>query len=85
MNSEQQEIMQFIEEQTRGRLMLGAGSLYGAINTLTEKGWIEPCGDSSGRTKEYVITDAGRMIAEKELERLRDIAGIAEKIMGGRV
>ena len=31
-------IMQFIEEQTQGRLCLGAGSLYGAINTLCNHG-----------------------------------------------
>ena len=35
-------VMQFIEEKTGGRLVLGAGSLYGALNTLTEKGWIKP-------------------------------------------
>ena len=37
-------IMQFIEEQTDGRLSLGAGTLYGALNSLLEKGWIEPYG-----------------------------------------
>ena len=30
-------IMQFIEERTGGRLSLGAGTLYGALNTLEEK------------------------------------------------
>ena len=73
-------IMQFIEERTRGRLVLGAGSLYGAISTLTEKGWIEPYGDS-GRTKEYVITDEGKRIADRELVRLRELAETAAKIM----
>ena len=31
-------IMQFVEEETNGRLSLGAGTLYGALNTLQEKG-----------------------------------------------
>ena len=75
-------IMQFIEERTHGRLVLGAGSLYGAINTLTEKGWIEPYGDTGGRTKEYVITPEGRQIAEKELERLKELTATAAKIIG---
>lgn len=75
-------IMQFIEEKTKGRLVLGAGSLYGAINTLTEKGWIEPFGEE-GRTKEYVITDFGRAIAEKELRRLKELTAIASEIIGG--
>ena len=30
-------IMQFIENETKGRLILGAGTLYGALNTLQEK------------------------------------------------
>ena len=76
-------IMQFISEKTGGRLVLGAGSLYGAINTLVEKGWIAPHGTESGRTKEYLITSEGRQIAEKELGRLKELTGIAEEIIGG--
>ena len=75
-------IMQFIDEKTGGRLVLGAGSLYGAINTLCDKGWIEPYGSSGGRTKEYVITEEGRRIAEKELQRLRELTDTAAQIMG---
>ena len=78
-------IMQFVEEKTKGRLVLGAGSLYGAINTLTEKGWIEPDGKGGGRTKEYLITQKGREIAEKELQRLRELTAIASEIVGGQV
>ena len=75
-------IMQFIEEKTKGRLVLGAGSLYGAINTLTEKGWIEPFGED-GRTKEYIISSLGRDIAGKELLRIKDLYAIASEIIGG--
>ena len=45
-------VMQFIEEKTGGRLSLGAGTLYGALNSMLEKGWIELFGDSEGRKKE---------------------------------
>ena len=31
-------VMQFIEEKTGGRLSLGAGTLYGALNSMLEKG-----------------------------------------------
>ena len=48
-------VMQFIEEKTGGRLSLGAGTLYGALNSLQEKEWIKPCGDCEGRKKEYLI------------------------------
>ena len=30
-------IMQFIEDETNGRVSLGAGTLYGAINTLEKR------------------------------------------------
>ena len=45
-------IMQFIEEKTEGRLVLGAGTLYGALTSLTEKKWIEPYGTEQDRKKE---------------------------------
>ena len=76
-------VMQFIEEKTGGRLSLGAGTLYGALNSLQEKGWIIPCGDSEGRKKEYVITTQGKEIAEKELHRLNELVGVAAGIVGG--
>lgn len=75
-------IMQFVEEKTAGRLVLGAGTLYGAINTLLEKGLIEPYGEQNSRTKEYVITKQGREIAEKEYNRLLELTKIAADIMG---
>lgn len=78
-------VMQFIEEKTDGRLSLGAGTLYGALNSLQEKGWIEPCGASKGRKKEYLITTQGKEIAEKELVRLQELVRIASGIVGGTV
>ena len=42
-------VMQFVEERTGGRLALGAGTLYGALNALQEKGWIAPWGGDGGR------------------------------------
>lgn len=76
-------VMQFIEEKTGGRLSLGAGTLYGALNSLQEKGWIELCGDSEGRKKEYLITTQGKEIAEKELARLHELVSVASGIVGG--
>ena len=78
-------VMQFIEDNTKGRLTLGAGTLYGALNSLQEKGWIAPFGDSAGRKKEYLITTQGKEIAEKELIRLNELVGVANEIIGGAV
>ena len=76
-------IMQFIENETKGRLILGAGTLYGALNTLQEKGWIRPCVISDGRKKEYEITEEANAVAKTELERLHSLVNTAERIIGG--
>lgn len=78
-------VMQFIEEKTGGRLILGAGTAYGALNNLEEKGWIALCGEKEGRKKEYLITCAGKEIAEIELERLRELTQTATEIIGDMV
>lgn len=77
-------IMQFIEEKTNGRLLLGAGSLYGAIDSLCKKGWIELYNDSDGRKKEYRITALGKEISERELKRIQKLTQIACEIIGGK-
>ena len=78
-------VMQFIEEKTNGRLTLGAGTLYGALNTLLEKGWIAPkdtlAQNKEKRKKEYIITSLGKEIAEKELCRLKKLVITAEEII----
>ena len=52
-------MMQRVREMSRGRLELGAGTLYGALSALTEKGWIEPVsGEEDSRRKAYRITEA---------------------------
>lgn len=33
-------IIQEVQELTNGRLVLGAGTLYGALKMLEERGWI---------------------------------------------
>ena len=76
-------IMQYIEEKTSGRLNLGAGTLYGALNTLCEKGWITEYGQSNGREKEFLIKSLGKEIAQKELLRLKELTNFASNIIGG--
>ena len=69
-------IMQKTSTMSNGRLILSAGTLYGAISNLLEKGWILPCGESSdtdGRRKMYQITDKGQEILLAELERLEEL------------
>ena len=76
-------IMQCIEERTAGRVSLGAGTLYGALNTLEQKGWIARYGDEEGRKKAYHITEQGKMVTERELVRLQELTQTAARIVGG--
>lgn len=68
-------IIQSTMEMTDGRLELGAGTLYGAINNLLEKGWITLHSEEkeSRKKKEYVITRIGRAALEEEIERLEEL------------
>ena len=77
-------IMQQTESLSGGRVRLAAGTLYGALNSMCEKGWILllPVEDGS-RKKEYRLTERGRAVLENELERLRELVRSGEKILGG--
>ena len=77
-------VMQNISSLSGGRVVLGAGTLYGAINTLLEKNWIQSVSDGGGtRKKEYIITDAGKKIVRGEIERLDELLAVGKKIVGG--
>ncbi len=68
-------IMQKVEGLSGGRIMLGPGTLYGALGNLSAAGLIEPCDGDTGnpRRKEYRITPRGRGLVGLELERLRQM------------
>jgi len=77
-------MMQNIEKLTEGRVALGPGTLYGAINALVQKRWIaEASGEQTTRKIEYIITEAGRAAFQGELDRLRELLRNSEKIEGG--
>nr|MBQ4318436.1 helix-turn-helix transcriptional regulator [Clostridia bacterium] len=77
-------IMQNAERLSNGRVRLAAGTLYGAINSLLEKGWICALpGDGDSRKKEYVITDAGKEAVKNELNRLKELYDNGMAVMEG--
>ena len=73
-------IMQNVERLSGGRVRLAAGTLYGALTTLTERGWIEAVGEDEGRRKEYRITPEGRAAVRAELARLRELTANGEAL-----
>lgn len=78
-------IIQKVEQLSNGRVRLAAGTLYGAINTLLEKGWIYALPDikDSRNKKEYQITDLGKEALKDEIIRLSELLENGSRIMGG--
>lgn len=67
-------IMQNVEQLSGGRVKLAAGTLYGALNTLLEKGWITALSEEKGsRKKEYRITGQGKEMLRCEILRLTEL------------
>ena len=79
-------IMQNVEQLSGGRVKLAAGTLYGAINTLLEKGWITALpGEKDSRKKEYQITAQGKEMLCAELILLTELIENGIKILGNDV
>ena len=73
-------VIQEVEELTRGRVSLGAGTLYGALQTMQKRGWIRVVSQEteSRKKKEYIITEAGKEVFETERARLAERLGNAD-------
>lgn len=79
-------IMQIVKDLSNERVNLGAGTLYGAINTLLEKNWIKSIeGEKDSRKKEYEITDLGKSVMRGEIIRLEELISNGKRIIGGDI
>ena len=68
-------IMQQTEQLSGGRVHLAAGTLYGALTSLCDKGWI------GSRKKEYQLTAEGVQVLKHELARLQQLVANGESIL----
>lgn len=67
-------VLQEVEKLTNGRIIFGPGTLYGAINNLEKKKWIELVNDDKkNRKKIYIISEIGRSVLELELQRMNQL------------
>lgn len=77
-------MMQDTEKISNGRVKIGAGTLYTALNTLQTKGLIDhypmPEGSDS-RRKMYEITEDGKMVLAAEMARLEELLSAGRLIM----
>ncbi len=64
-----------VEKLTGGRVTLGAGTLYGAIQTMLKRNWIRTYRivDDARQKKEYLITAEGRRVFLCEKARLEEL------------
>ncbi|MGI6257258.1 MAG: PadR family transcriptional regulator [Anaerovoracaceae bacterium] len=77
-------IMQNVETISKGRVRLSPGTLYGALRTLVERGWIDVhYHDRDSGKKEYIITDRGKDAVSAEIHRLRELLANGETATGG--
>jgi DNA-binding PadR family transcriptional regulator len=73
-------IMQGVKHLSRGRINLKAGTLYAALDRLTEQGLIAVDREeaAAGRLRRYyALSDDGRLRLEAEVERMRSNASVA--------
>lgn len=75
-------IKKFIENNINGRVVLGMGTLYGAINNLEKKGWIEKRSKDGNRIN-YIITDLGIEQVNNEKVRLKSLLNLIDKLDEG--
>jgi DNA-binding PadR family transcriptional regulator len=75
-------IIQDVNDMTEGRVTLGAGTLYGAINSLLAKGWLCLYSEDkeSRKKKEYLITEVGKEVFWSEVNRLKELLDNAKRM-----
>ena len=81
-------IMQEIKERTSGAVRLSPSTLYSAIRRLLETGLIEELEErpdpdhDDERRRYYRITRFGRLVAQAEASRMRELVQIADRKFG---
>jgi DNA-binding PadR family transcriptional regulator len=77
-----------IARRTNGAINPGAGVLYGSINRMLEQGLIEESDErpdahlDDERRRYYRITTFGRLVAQAEAARMRELIRIADDAFG---
>ena len=64
-------MMQSIKELSKGRLLMGPGTLYGVLTRMNKEGLIGLV-EEEGRKKTYHITDLGIEALKEEYQRLKN-------------
>lgn len=74
-------IIQYVCGLTKGRILLGTGTLYTMLGRLVSDGMIVVTPESDKKT--YQITDAGMELLDEETRRLEKQLADGQKILAG--
>ena len=81
------EIAREVASLSHGRVRLWPAALYGTIETLADRGWIEELiddarrpADASNRRRIFAMTAAGRSALRAETRRLEDLVRMARSL-----
>lgn len=72
-------VMQKVEELSRGKVRIAAGTMYGAIENLLKQGWIIAVPNEDKRRKVFQISETGRTVLGLEAQRLRGLVVLADQ------
>jgi len=75
-------ILKDVEKLSDGNVLLGTGTLYGAIKRLLDQDWIRRVNDpipngTDRERKAYVLTNQGRRVLNAEIVRLQKLVSVA--------
>ena len=74
-------IMQYVDQLTRGRVAIGAGTLYALLGRFEKEGLIRLAAQEDNR-KTYLLTEEGRRVLEEEFQRLQRQVADGARILG---
>src|SRR5215471_9815253 len=79
-------IIKDVEQLSDGRVMLSTGTLYGALQRLLDRRWIERFEeeDASRDRRAYRLTALGRRILSQEFERMKHLTKLASLRLSGK-
>jgi len=76
-------IILHVKEITKGRISLGAGTIYGTLTKFEKDKLIETAGEED-RRKLYKLTETGSQLLKQELERIDEMYLIGHSILEGK-
>lgn len=71
------EIMKQVEHDSSKKVLMGPGTLYGAIKRMLKSDLIEEVAGDNSRRKYYTLTEKGRKSLSFELQRYKDAVELA--------